>query len=223
MNDIVSLAKVELEKLSSTPNGEHLKTGDVRKLSAKLYRDLKDKSKDNVFVISELLLEQYNWAMGVIAFDFAYRVKKQYDENTFSLFESWLIRFVRGWGDCDDFCTHAFGELIIQNTDLVKKIIPWTKREEFWMRRAAAVVTIPSIYHNKYKETNPIVISDLLMNDKNDLVCKGYGWMLKVLSVKEPQLVFDYLVKNKDVMPRVSFRYALEKMDKDRKAELMRL
>jgi 3-methyladenine DNA glycosylase AlkD len=46
--------------------------------------------------------------------------------------------------------------------------------------------------------------------------------MLKVLSVKEPQLVYDYLEKNKEIMPRVSFRYALEKMDKERKSELMR-
>ena len=91
LNDIVNLTKVELEKLNSTPNGGHLKTGDIRKLSAKLYRSLNDKSKDNVFIISELLLEQRNWAMGVIAFDFAYRVKKKYDENIFSLFESWLI------------------------------------------------------------------------------------------------------------------------------------
>lgn len=223
MNDTVESAKAEIEKLNSIPNGKHIKTGDIRKLSAKLYRSLQDKSKDNVFTICEALLEQRNWPMGVIAFDFAYRVKEQYDENTFSLFEGWLIKFVRGWGDCDDFCTHAFGELIMQNTGLVKNIIPWTKREEFWMRRAAAVVLIPSIYHNKYNETNPIVISDLLMNDKDDLVRKGYGWMLKVLSTKEPQLVYDYLVKYKHIMPRISFRYALEKMEQDRKIELMRL
>lgn len=223
MNDIVKLAKDELEELDSTPNGEHIKTGDIRKLSARLYRSLQDKSKDNVFIISQSLLEQRNWPMGVIAFDFAYRVKEQYDDNTFPLFESWLINFVRGWGDCDDFCTHAFGELIMQNTSLVKMIIPWTKCEEFWMRRAAAVVLIPSIYHNKYKETNPTEISDLLMKDKDDLVRKGYGWMLKVLSTKEPQLVYDYLVKYKEIMPRVSFRYALEKMDQNRKIELMRL
>ncbi|MHB8131628.1 MAG: DNA alkylation repair protein [Mobilitalea sp.] len=68
-----------------------------------------------------------------------------------------------------------------------------------------------------------MAISDLLLLDNDDLVRKGYGWMLKVLSIKEPQLVFDYLVKNKDVMPRVSFRYAVEKMNKDRKVELMRL
>lgn len=223
MNDVIKIAEEEIKKLGFTANGEHLKTGDIRRLSAKLYRSIGDKSKDTVFLICESLLEQRNWSMGVIAFDFAYRVKKQYDENTFSIFEGWLIKYVRGWGDCDDFCTHAFGELIMQNTSLVHKIIPWTERNEFWIRRASAVVLIPSIHHEKYKETNPTLISDLLINDQEDLVCKGYGWMLKVLSTKEPQLVYDYLVKYKNVMPRVAFRYALEKMDQERKIELMRL
>ncbi len=213
MTDILANAEKELVKFRNTPQGVHIKTGDIRKLSGKLFRGLKDKSKENVFAICHELLEQRNWPMGVIAFDFAGRMKKQYDENTFALFESWLEQYVRGWGDCDDFCTHAFGELICQNTALSERVIKWTKREEFWMRRAAAVILIPSIWHDKYKETNPLRISDILMLDEHDLVRKGYGWMLKVLSVKEPTLVFDYLGENKDRMPRVAFRYALEKMD----------
>lgn len=221
MNDVVKIAEAELKRISSTPNGGHLKTGEIRKLAGKLFQDLQDKSGENVIDICESLLEQRDWAMGVIAFDFAHRIKKQYDSNTYSIFERWLLQYVRGWGDCDDFCTHAFGELISQNIDLVQKIIPWTKREEFWMRRAAAVVLIPSIRHDKYTETDPIVIADLIMKDKEELVLKGLGWMLKELSVKEPELVYGYLKKNKDVMPRVVFRYALEKMDHERKTELM--
>jgi len=70
-------------------------------------------------------------------------------------------------------------------------------------------------------ETNPLRISDILMKDEHDLVRKGYGWMLKILSIKEPSLVFEYLLKNKTVMPRVSYRYALEKMDIEKKKILM--
>ncbi len=223
MNEIVSVAKAELETLNNTHQGKYIRTGDIRKVSTNLFRKVKDKSKENVFAICGELLEQYNWPMGVIAFDFAYRMKKQYDKSTFTLFQSWLEKYVRGWGDCDDFCTHAFGELICQNTSLVKGVIPWTEREEFWMRRAAAVVLIPSIRHDKYKETNPLQISNLLLADEHDLVRKGYGWMLKILSLKEPQTVRDYLVKNKEIIPRVAFRYAIEKMDREIKQELMRL
>jgi 3-methyladenine DNA glycosylase AlkD len=221
MNEIVSAAKTELANARNTPAGDHLKTGDIRRLSAKLFKDVKGKSIDYVFSVCGELLEQHNWPMGIIAFDFAYRVKKQYDEKTFPVFESWLEKYVRGWGDCDDFCTHAFGELICQNTQLTKNIIAWTQREEFWMRRASAVILIPSIWHDKYNETNPLQISDILMKDDHDLVRKGYGWMLKILSTKEPELVFDYLLKNKSMMPRVSYRYALEKMDAEKKRILI--
>lgn len=223
MNDLISFANAELETMNYTPQGGHLKTGDIRKLSSKLFRMVKDKSKENVFALCQGLLDQNSWPLKVVAFDFAHRMKKQYDQNTFSLFQSWLENYVRGWGDCDDFCTHAFGELICQNTALVKDIIPWTQREEFWMRRAAAVVLIPSIRDDKYKGTNPLQIADLLLTDAHDLVQKGYGWMLKALSEKEPQAVRDYLIKHKDVMPRVAFRYALEKMDPETKQALMKL
>ena len=222
LNDIISAAKTELENMNYACIGKNYRTGDIRKVSAKLFKDIKDKPIETVFHVCNKLLEQHNWPMGIIAYDFAFRMRKQYDEKTFSVFECWLEKYVRGWGDCDDFCTHAFGELICQNTKLAENIVTWTKRDEFWMRRAAAVVLIPSVWHDKYNETNPLRISDILMTDEHHLVLKGYGWMLKVLSVKEPELVFDYLLKKKSEMPRVAYRYALEKMDADKKRALMR-
>jgi 3-methyladenine DNA glycosylase AlkD len=222
MNKLIKIAKEELEKLNDTPNNGHIKTGDIRKLSTKLFRGINDKTKDYVFSVCFDLLEQHNSPMGIIAFDFAYRIRKQYDNNTFPIFENWLEKYVRGWGDCDDFCTHAFGELICQNTKLVSKVVKWTKRDDFWMRRASAVILIPSILHDKYNDTNPTKISDILMTDEHDLVRKGYGWMLKILSIKEPQFVFEYLQKNKKIMPRVSYRCALEKLDIKKKKILMK-
>ena len=59
------------------------------------------------------------------------------------------------------------------------------------------------------------------MNDKHDLVLKGYGWMLRVLSQIDPNSVCEYLIRNKNTMPRVSFRYALEKLDREKKMLLM--
>ena len=221
MIDFVSSVRTELENAKRTPLGEHLKTGDIRRISARIFKGMRNKSKDYVFSVCGDLLAQRNWPMGVIAFDFAYRMRKQYDETTFTVFESWLEQYVRGWGDCDDFCTHAFGELLCQKTELSMKTVLWAKREEFWMRRAAAVVLIPSIWHDRYSETDPLQVADILINDEHDLVRKGYGWMLKILSAKEEEVVFDFLLKNRATMPRVSFRYALEKMSLEKKMILM--
>jgi 3-methyladenine DNA glycosylase AlkD len=221
-SNILNKAKLHLNNLKTTSHENHIKTSEIRSLSAKLFKDMKDKSIDVVFAVCEEFLNERNWALGVIAFDFAYRVKNQYNENTFNTFESWLERFVRGWGDCDDFCTHAFGSLIIQRPELFEKTILWIKRDEFWMRRAAAVILIPAIHRDKIESNKVLKVADALITDEHDLVRKGYGWMLKVLATRKEKLVFDYLMENMDVMPRVSFRYALEKMPSNLKNELMR-
>ena len=64
-------------------------------------------------------------------------------------------------------------------------------------------------------------IADILLLDKDDLVQKGYGWMLKSASESHQQQVFNYVIKNKKNMPRTALRYAIEKMPKTLKKEAM--
>lgn len=69
MNDVVKAARDGVQNCHTT--------GDIRSLSSVLFRNISDKSKANIFSMCDELLEQRDWAMGVIAYDFAYRVKKQ--------------------------------------------------------------------------------------------------------------------------------------------------
>lgn len=215
MSEILESTKTEVAKCKTT--------GEIRKVSSALFRSIDDKSNENIFRICGELLDERKWAHKVIAYDLTYKIRAKYDENTFSVFEGWLKNYVRGWGDCDDFCTHAFGELIIRQPHLFSKVKTWTSAEQFWMRRAAAVIFIPSIRQNAYRDFDLFEISDLLLNDQHDLVRKGYGWMLKVLSKKEPDKVIEYLINNREIMPRVAFRYALEDLNTDQKKYLMGL
>lgn len=224
MSIIVEEAMSKIKELEeNTPHGKHILTGDVRRLSARLFRQIEDKKIETVFRLCDELLEAHTWALGIIAFDFAFRVKNQYDGSTYDVFYRWLKDYVRGWGDCDDFCTHAFGELLRQRKPLFEKIITWTDDKDFWVRRASAVILIPSILKNDYDGINPLAVSDRLMSDEHDLVLKGYGWMLKALSQADPDCVEEYLIKNCKKMPRVAYRYALEKFDKETRNRLMGL
>ena len=218
---IVAEANMTLASLKKTPGGEHIKTGDIRRLSASLFRQVKGMPIDEVFAVCEGLLAQRDWTPGVIAFDFAYRMKAEYSEHTFDTFERWLETYVRGWGDCDDFCTHAFGELLCQQPMLIDRTFKWVDSPHFWMRRAAAVILIHPIHKGLSEKINPLRTADLLIYDDHDLVRKGYGWMLKTLSEKEPDLVFDYLTLHKVDMPRVAYRYARGKYPADKKRALM--
>jgi 3-methyladenine DNA glycosylase AlkD len=136
MDDIVAEARNRLESLGK---GDDLRKGDVRKVSSELYKTLEDKSIDNVFALCERLLDEREWPLGILAYDWAYRVRRQYDDKTFAIFERWLKEYVTGWQDCDDFCTHAFGELLAQNNELFTYVIEWTRDPNFCVRRASAV------------------------------------------------------------------------------------
>ena len=60
-----------------------------------------------------------------------------------------------------------------------------------------------------------------MLLDNDDLVQKGYGWMLKAASQAHPQAVFTYVMQHKAEMPRTALRYAIEKMPQELKSQAM--
>ena len=65
------------------------------------------------------------------------------------------------------------------------------------------------------------MIADILLEDKDDLVQKGYGWLLKEASRTHQDQVFEYVMRNKAVMPRTALRYAIEKMPEELRRKAM--
>ena len=58
--------------------------------------------------------------------------------------------------------------------------------------------------------------------DPDDLVQKGYGWMLKEIGKHNPEPVFEFVMKRKKTMPRTALRYAIEKLDPHLQAQAMK-
>lgn len=65
-------------------------------------------------------------------------------------------------------------------------------------------------------------ISDRLLTDKDDMVQKGYGWMLKEASKLHQDEVYQYVLRHRRDMPRTALRYAIEKMPPELKSEAMK-
>lgn len=195
-----------------------LKTAIVRKISAEYFRKVKNRPKQEIFNLCEDLLEA---GYKVVAYDWALRCKNQYEETDFHIFESWLKKYVTGWGSCDDLCIHAFGHFIYIFPKFVPNIKEWAKSENRWLRRAAAVVLIYSLRRKQLLDS-AFEIADMLLMDKDDLVQKGYGWMLKEASKNYPKEVFNYVMKHKKLMPRTALRYAIEKLPPELRKEAMK-
>jgi 3-methyladenine DNA glycosylase AlkD len=211
-------AAAQLEE-NLKPDGS-LVTSVVRRISSQRFREVKLVGKERLFDLCEDLLESRNWPERAIAFDWAFRFRKQYRAADFATFERWLNAYVDGWGSCDNFCTHAFGSLILQYPALIPNVMKWTELDNRWFRRAAAVVMIYSARRGEHLDA-AFQIADRLLIDGDDMVQKGYGWMLKEVSKRAPTRVFDYVMAHKDVMPRTSLRYAIEKLDSDLRKQAM--
>ena len=198
-----------------------LATPVVRDISKTHFRQIKHLDKDAVFELCEALLELGRWPEQTIAFDWAFRQRRQYEVEDFATFERWLRDYVNGWGSCDDFCTHAFGSLLLQYPDLMPNVMAWTESDNRWLRRAAAVALLYSIRRDE-NVVAAFRVADRLLLDEDDMVQKGYGWLLKEIGKRvDAQRVFDYVMAHKAEMPRTALRYAIEKLPPEMRERAM--
>lgn len=193
----------------------------VRKISAKYYREISEHDKDYMLDLCDRLVRSQYAEEKIIAFDWAYRLRVQYEPGDFKLFQSWLKRYVSNWGSCDDFCRHAFGAFVYQFPQFLPNVIRWTVSRNRWLRRGAAVIMIYSLRKGEHLDI-AFKITDTLLRDNDYLVQNGYGWMLKDASILFPDRVFDYVTRHRVEMPRRALRYAIERFGAQRKKEAMK-
>jgi len=192
----------------------------VRRIGQRYYP--KDETKKEIFKLCEEMLRSDFNEEATIAFAWAYKLKKEYSKEEWKIFTSWLNKYVNNWAKCDDFCTHAFGHLLYLYPEYLKTVKGWTKSKNRWLRRAAAVIMIyPTCKDKKFLKDN-LIIADKLLLDQDDLVQKGYGWMLKEAANRHQVEIFQYVMKHKDKMPRTALRYAIEKMSINLKKQAMK-
>ena len=196
------------------------RTPMVRKIARKYFPK---ESKDKVFALAEKLLKTDYQEDSIIAFQWMVRFKGKYEKKDFFFFEKCLKKYVNNWAKCDDFCCHVFGYFLLQYPCFLKRLQKWTKSKNRWERRASAVCLIPLVKQEKKYLKDVFLIADLLLQDKDDLVQKGSGWLLKEASNFYQKEVFDFVMKRKGVMPRTALRYAIEKMPSNLKKKAMQV
>lgn len=193
-----------------------VKTDTVIKIAKKYYELIKDKTKEEVFYLCEEL-----WKSGIleetfIACNWSYKLKTKYEKKDFEIFEKWVDLYITNWASCDTFCNHTVGEFLEKFPEYISRLKIWAKSSNRWVRRASAVSLIVPARKGLFLK-DIFEIADILLLDKEDLVQKGYGWMLKVASQVYEKEVFEYVLSKKSVMPRTALRYAIEKMPKELK------
>lgn len=218
-SDEVAASSQRFFKHSILCHGLKMKDSDM--ISREHFHNVKHLSKSEIFELCEILWQSGYLEETFMACNWSFQIKKLYTRDDFNLFERWISSYINNWASCDTFCNHNVGEMLMLFPEFLPELFRWAKSDNLWMRRAAAVSLIVPARKGMFLD-EIFQIADILLTDKEDMVQKGYGWMLKVTADKHRQLVFDYVMQHKKVMPRTSLRYAIEKMPRELKEEAMK-
>lgn len=224
--ELASHADPEIQKRSKRFFKEDItcygmKTATVVAIAKKYWKEIRGRSKPEIFALCEDLYRSGYMEESFIVSNWAHALSGRYEPEDLEVFRRWIETYITNWASCDGFCNHTVGDFIELYPEHTGELKRWTQSPNRWMRRAAAVSLIVPAKHGKFLE-EAIEIADLLLTDSDDMVQKGYGWLLKEASRKHTDEVFSYVMKNKKVMPRTALRYAIELMPKDQKTEAMK-
>jgi 3-methyladenine DNA glycosylase AlkD len=198
-----------------------VKVPTVGKIAKKYWPQVKTLDKQAIFsMCEELYRSDYTEEAFVVSF-WLPKYVDNLEAADLAVFQRWIERYINNWAKCDGFCNHTVGDLIQKYPRLISEVKGWAKSENRWLKRAAAVTLIVPAKKGEFLQ-DALEICDMLLTDGDEMVQKGYGWLLKEESRKHQREIFDYVVKNRSVMPRTSLRYAIELMPKELKAEAMK-
>jgi 3-methyladenine DNA glycosylase AlkD len=192
----------------------------VKKTGRKYWSEIRSLQKKEVYKLFEMMLKNDYSEEAFLVASWLPKFKKQFEKADIKIFKNWVDKYLNNWAKIDTFCNHTIADHLEMFSDDIDEIKSWVKSKNRWMRRAVAVTLILPARRGEYlKEV--FEIADALMTDEDDMVRKGYGWLLKEASRQHQKEVFDYVVRNKKIMPRVALRYAIEKMPENLRKKAM--
>jgi 3-methyladenine DNA glycosylase AlkD len=198
-----------------------VKTGTVGKIAKKYWKQIKTRDKKTIFELCEKLYRSGITEEAFVVSFWMPNYIENLEPSDLATFKVWIEKYIDNWAKCDGFCNHTVGDLIQKYPQAAEIIKSWAKSKNRWLKRASAVsFIVPAKKGCFLKEA--FEICNVLLTDEDDMVQKGYGWLLKEESRMHQKEVFAYVVKNRKLMPRTALRYAIELMPETLKAEAMK-
>ncbi|MEW6456927.1 MAG: DNA alkylation repair protein [Acidobacteriota bacterium] len=184
---------------------------DIAQIAKESYRYYK-KNDDfsEAFKMSEKLFSTGIMEEATVAVDMLKGFQKKFDLNVFKSLDKW-IDYISNWAQCDSLCMALIGPIIFYYNSTIEDLMRWAESENLWRRRASAVSLIYSVKKGRYLEET-FKLAKKLMYDKEDMVQKGVGWLLKEAGGKFPERVADFLLKHRNNFSRLVLRYSCEKL-----------
>jgi 3-methyladenine DNA glycosylase AlkD len=175
-----------------------------RTIAKKYYREI------NYTELSELISSKYHEVRltGLLVLVLKFEKTKILSEQK-KIYQFYIKHFknVNNWDLVDTTCHKIIGAYLV---DKDRKILyKWAKSKSLWIRRISIISTFAFIRHNDLKDA--LKLSQILIKDKEDLMHKAVGWVLREVGKKDKKKLEQFIDQNIKIMPRTMLRYSIEK------------
>jgi 3-methyladenine DNA glycosylase AlkD len=142
-----------------------------------------------------------------------------FGDAEFARFETWLKR-VSTWADHDALVHYLIDPMMLAKPQRTRNVFRWAKSSHRWHRRAAAVALIGGARTGQFRPQIERV-ARLLISDKDDMVQKGLGWLLREWAKRSPSEAVPFLIKLRGSAPRLVLRTACEKVQASQRRQIL--
>jgi 3-methyladenine DNA glycosylase AlkD len=127
-------------------------------------------------------------------------------------------RFINNWDLVDASAEHIVGSHLRYRNRSPLHALALSKL--LWDRRISIMSTFHYIKHGEFAET--LRIAELLLRDKEYLIHKAVGWLLREIGKRDHLTEEAFLKVNYKIMPRMMLRYAIEKFPEQSRRQYLR-
>ncbi|MFB3815770.1 MAG: DNA alkylation repair protein [Terriglobales bacterium] len=143
----------------------------------------------------------------------------EFGERELKRFERWLER-VSSWADHDALVHYLIAPMLVNDDYLVRRIYRWANSPNRWLRRASAVALIRGVRAGRFHQ-DVECLADLILCDPDDMVRKGYGWLLREATKADAKAMLPFLMSIRETAPRLVLRTACETLPKELRAKVL--
>ena len=149
-----------------------------------------------------------------------HRYSKGDESEKKRIYELYLkdTKFINNWDLVDSSAGHIVGAFLFGKSK--KPLYDFVKSENLWERRISIISTFYFIKRNQFSDT--LKISKVLLSDKEDLIHKAVGWMLREVGKRDISVEENFLKKHYKNMPRTMLRYAIEKFPEPKRQRYLK-
>jgi 3-methyladenine DNA glycosylase AlkD len=151
---------------------------------------------------------------------FVKKIKTADDKLKQMIYEAYLLntRYINNWDLVDSSAEHIVGYFLFDKSRA--PLYALVKSPILWERRIAILSTFHYIKKSSFEDALNII--EQLLNDKEDLIHKAIGWMLREIGKKDRQVEEQFLKSHYKKLPRTSLRYAIERFPEELRKNYLR-